>query len=256
MKVLKPNVAKRGGEIPVVMQNAITKEILMLAYLNIEAYLHMLKTGLATFFSTSRNEMWVKGATSGNTFKVVDIHVDCDGDAMLVLVVPLGGKAACHTGAETCFYRSVLGRGVGVRAPETGEKEKLEEMEAEMHPDLEKFARTSSPPEQDILLWDLGVLESRLKGRAKAPATESYTRQLLDKGTAKCAKKFGEEAVETAMAAVAESDERLIAECADVTYHLLVLLMSRGLTFEMVEKELRRREAQSGLAEKASRKPT
>lgn len=99
----------------------------------------------------------------------------------------------------------------------------------------------------------LNLLEARLRERAKAPPTESYTRQLLDKGTVKCAKKLGEEAVELIIASVSEGDERVVAECADVIYHMLVMLLSRGLSFSLVEEELQRREGKSGLQEKASR---
>lgn len=103
--------------------------------------------------------------------------------------------------------------------------------------------------------WNISTLETRLRERAKASPTESYTRQLLDKGTAKCAKKFGEEAVELVIASAIEDSSRVVNEAADVMYHLLVLLMSRGLTFAMVEAELQCREDKSGLAEKAERKP-
>ncbi|MDO8514029.1 MAG: phosphoribosyl-ATP diphosphatase [bacterium] len=104
--------------------------------------------------------------------------------------------------------------------------------------------------------WSIRTLENRLEERAKAPASESYTRQLIDKGVRECAKKFGEEAVEVVVSATSEDGPQIIAESADMIYHLLVLLMSHGLTFAMVEEELKRREGQSGLAEKAARKPT
>ncbi|MBI2613101.1 phosphoribosyl-ATP diphosphatase [Candidatus Kaiserbacteria bacterium] len=99
----------------------------------------------------------------------------------------------------------------------------------------------------------MNALEAYYRERARAPAAESYTRELLDGGTKKCAKKLGEEVVEAIIAAMTESGERLVAELADVEYHLVVLLMSRGLTFAMVEEELQRRRAKSGLEEKASR---
>ena len=106
------------------------------------------------------------------------------------------------------------------------------------------------------MIWTIKRLEVRLGERAKASAQESYTRKLLDKGVGGCAKKLGEEAVEVIIAATSEDDTRLVAESADMMYHLLVLLMSRGLNFTAVEEELHRREAQSGLAEKAGRKKT
>ena len=253
MKVLRPNFGKRGGLIVVVVQCGVTQDILMLAYANEEAYRKTLETGKAHYFSTSRNELWPKGVESGNHQEVIDTFIDCDGDAVVYVVVQKGEGVACHTEARSCFYRSGIGRALGIPAPNAGKGEELEEMEVEMHPSLARFAKLRPPRDIQSLLWTPSVLEHRLKKRAKASPEESYTRQLLDKGTAKCAKKFGEEAVETAMAAVAESDERLIAESADVMYHLLVLLMSRGLSFAAVEAELQRREGQSGLAEKAAR---
>src|SRR3954469_10405654 len=102
--------------------------------------------------------------------------------------------------------------------------------------------------------FTLAALEQRLHARAQAPAGESYTRTLIDKGVAHCAKKLGEEAFETAMAAVQEDKERLVSEAADLIYHLLVVLEARGVTLAQVEAELDRRTSQSGLAEKASRK--
>ncbi len=256
MKVLRPNFEKRGGLVDVIVKCGITQDVLMKASTDESGWRKTLETGVATYYSTSRNKPWVKGEESGNVQLVIDIHVDCDGDALIYIVVQKGQGVACHTEARTCFYRSVLGRGLAVPAPKAGEKERLEEVEVDVHESFFRLAKVDADRDIQPLLWNLGVLEHRLKQRAKASATESYTRQLLDKGTAKCAKKFGEEAVETVMAAVAESGERLVAESADVVYHLLVLLISRGLTFEMVEKELRRREGQSGLAEKSTRKPT
>jgi phosphoribosyl-ATP pyrophosphohydrolase len=102
--------------------------------------------------------------------------------------------------------------------------------------------------------FTLSDLERRIKERAQASADKSYTRQLLDKGVAHCAKKFGEEAIETTLAAVGESRERLASEAADLLYHLLVLLEARGVTLAEVEAALAQRQAQSGLEEKASRK--
>ena len=104
MEALKPDFKKRGGLIPVIAQDETTKEILMLAYADEKAYLQTLKTGLATYYSTSRREIWVKGETSGNTQTVREIMLDCDGDA-LVYVVKQNGLGACHTGNKTCFFR-------------------------------------------------------------------------------------------------------------------------------------------------------
>jgi len=101
--------------------------------------------------------------------------------------------------------------------------------------------------------WNIERLEERIRERAQGSSGKSYTKQLLDEGTRKCAKKLGEEAVETAMAAVSEDDERLVSESADLVFHLLVLLRSRNIPFSLVGEELQRREEKSGIEEKASR---
>jgi len=251
MKILRPNFEKRGGLVDVVVQCSITRDVVMKAKTDEAGFLRTCVSGLATFFSESRNKPWVKGEESGNFLEVVDVQVDCDGDALIYIVIPKGN--ACHTGARSCFYRSVLGQPLGIPAPGAGEKEALPDIEIEVHERFVRLAMTGEPEPPQHQEWSLRLLEQRLRERAKAPATESYTRQLLNKGTARCAKKLGEESVEAVIAAVVESDERLIAECADVVYHLLVLLLSRDLSFSSVEEELQRRERRSGLQEKALR---
>ena len=253
MKVLRPNFEKRGGLVDVVVQCGITRDVIMKAKTDEAGYRNTARSGLAHFFSESRNKPWLKGEESGNFFKVIDIEIDCDGDALVYVVAPIGDGKACHTGARSCFYRSVFGRALGIPAPKAGKNERLSVIELEVQERFERFSKVSAPQDVQRLLWNLGTLEYRLKERAKASAEESYTRKLLDGGLKKCAKNFGEEAVEAVLAAVAESDERLIAECADVVYHMLVLLLSRDLSFSLVEQELQRREGKSGLQEKASR---
>ncbi len=103
---IKPNFDKRGGLLPVITQDEKSREVLMLAYANQEAYELTLKTGIATYYSTSRNEIWVKGKTSGDTQIIKEILIDCDEDALLYKVIQQG-KGACHTGERTCFYRSI-----------------------------------------------------------------------------------------------------------------------------------------------------
>lgn len=130
MKVLKPNFEKRGGYIPVVVQDVETKKVLMLAYANEEAYLKTLRSGCATFYSTSRKEIWVKGLTSGNGMHVFDVYTDCDGDALLYLVRLREGGVACHTGARSCFYRSITGRYLEEQSLQEGSGEKLDTVES------------------------------------------------------------------------------------------------------------------------------
>jgi len=254
MQVLKPNFDKRGGIIPVVTVDGITHEVLMLAYTDEACWKQTLATGLAHYFSTSREKSWLKGEESGNYQWVTDVLVDCDGDALVYVVAQKGGGKACHTGARTCFYRSVVGRAVGVDAPKAGEKERLPMTDAEVHFRLLRMLGVGPPEGGRSILWNVSELEARLKDRSKVSSEDSYTARLIGKGTAHCAKKVGEEATEVAMASVSEGSERVIGESADLVYHLLVLLLSRGLSFRLVEEELQRRETRSGLAEKASRK--
>ncbi len=171
-----------------VVQDAGTGRVLMLAWMDDEALRLTRETGEVHFFSRSRQKLWHKGETSGNTMAVEELRDDCDGDAVLVRVRPNG--PACHTGAVSCF------------AP-----------------------------------WLWRTVSERAADRPEG----SYTASLLDSGAAACAKKVGEEGVETAMAGVSESDERLISEVADLWYHSYVLLAARGLDPAQVEEELTRR---------------
>ena len=173
---------------PAIVQDASTGRVLMLAWMNDEAERRTRETGEAWFWSRSRQELWHKGATSGNTLAVEALNDDCDGDALLLRVNPNG--PACHTNAVSCF------------AP---------------------------------WLWRI-VAE-----RAKERPEDSYTTQLLDEGVAACARKVGEEAVEVAVAALDEPDERLVSEVADLWFHTYVLLATRGLDPSLVEDELARR---------------
>lgn len=133
MEVLRPNFEKRGGLVTVVAQNARTKEVLMVAYTDEIGWKKTLETGLATYYSTSRKESWVKGATSGNLQIVVGMLVDCDGDALVYLVGPQGPCVACHTNARSCFYRSVVGAENIQPSPNTGNKEFLAHVDVPVH---------------------------------------------------------------------------------------------------------------------------
>ncbi|MBI2613100.1 phosphoribosyl-AMP cyclohydrolase [Candidatus Kaiserbacteria bacterium] len=108
MKVLKPNFEKRGGFVPVIVQDSVSKEVLMLAYQNEEAWRKSIRELTLTLFSTSRKKLWTKGETSGNRMQIVDVIIDCDEDALLYLVKMQGDQVACHTGARSCFYRFLL----------------------------------------------------------------------------------------------------------------------------------------------------
>jgi phosphoribosyl-ATP pyrophosphohydrolase/phosphoribosyl-AMP cyclohydrolase len=189
------------------VQDADTGQVLMLAYMNQASLQRTLETGETWFWSRSRSELWHKGATSGNTQRVIEVRYDCDADTLLVQVEPSG--PACHTMKQSCFYR---------RLPDG----------AEMGPPL---------PAASVL----DHLEGVIRDRRANPRPGSYTCQLFDDGQPRILKKVGEEAVETIVAAQCEGDERLISELADLTYHALVLLASRDLAWADVEKELARR---------------
>jgi phosphoribosyl-ATP pyrophosphohydrolase/phosphoribosyl-AMP cyclohydrolase len=180
------------GLVPCVVQDARTGEVLTVAYMNAEALERTRTTGETHFFSRSRDELWHKGETSGNTQRVRALRLDCDADAIVALVDPAG--PACHTGERSCFFRG----------------------------------DTEPVPAEALAALERTIAERR----AQAPAAgngSSYTRELLADRSLLGAK-VREEAEEAARAAAAESDDRLSAEAADVLYHLAVLMASRGLS--------------------------
>ncbi len=181
-----------NGLVPVVVRDVETGDVLTLAWANAEALEKTRETGLSHFYSRSRKALWKKGETSGNVQNLVGISFDCDRDTVLYDVRPVG--PACHTGARTCFTR------VDTLEPGTGEAGRL----------------------------DLTALFATIADRRDNPQKGSYTNTLLDAGTARIAQKVGEEAVETALAAVGGTDEALAGEVADLLYHLAVLLTARG----------------------------
>ncbi|WP_437508618.1 bifunctional phosphoribosyl-AMP cyclohydrolase/phosphoribosyl-ATP diphosphatase HisIE [Sorangium sp. So ce1099] len=210
--------------IPAVVQDRLTGQVRMLAYMTRESLARTLETGRATFFSRSRGELWEKGATSGNTLAVTSVHADCDGDALLILAEPRG--PTCHTGSSSCFFREVDARG-----------------------DAEPEAADEG---QDATAL-LEALERELESRKASSATKSYTRKLLDGGAPLIGAKLREEAGELAQAIAEESDDRVASEAADVIYHLLVGLVSRGVPLRAVLSALASRMGTSGLVEKAQR---
>jgi phosphoribosyl-AMP cyclohydrolase / phosphoribosyl-ATP pyrophosphohydrolase len=193
------------GLVPCIVQDAATGEVLMLAWQTREALERTLRTGSATFFSRSRGEIWVKGATSGNTQALRGARADCDHDAVLLRVVPAG--PACHTGARSCFFEAVEG------APESAE----------------------APGET------LARLEQLLRERQSDPPPGSYTARLYADENLRH-KKIGEEATELVMASLRGEKDAVASEGADVLYHLLVLLQSHGLGLRDVADKLRERE--------------
>jgi len=186
------------GLFPAIVQDADTYAVLMLGYMNAEAFRLTQETGWVTFWSRSRERLWTKGETSGNRLAVVALRWDCDGDALLVLARPEG--PTCHRGTYSCFS-------------EAGERPG-------------SFLRH---------------LQRIIAERAQADPSTSYTAQLMRAGLPRLAQKVGEEALELAIAALAEPSDRLLEEAADLVYHLAVLLHARGLSFSEVEALLRKR---------------
>ncbi|MBY0123849.1 bifunctional phosphoribosyl-AMP cyclohydrolase/phosphoribosyl-ATP diphosphatase HisIE [Bacillus sp. S/N-304-OC-R1] len=195
------------GLIPAIVQDATTKEVLTLAYMNKESLEKSIESGETWFFSRSRQELWHKGATSGNTQKIVEMKFDCDKDAIVVLVEPAG--PACHTGAVSCFEESFY---------ESGES-------------------SGSLSDYSILL----SLEKVIKEREKEMPEGAYTTYLFEKGVDKILKKVGEEAAEVIIAAKNRDKEELKWEAADLLYHLLVLLREQDLPFKEVLSVLDKR---------------
>ncbi|HKG48189.1 MAG TPA: bifunctional phosphoribosyl-AMP cyclohydrolase/phosphoribosyl-ATP diphosphatase HisIE [Pyrinomonadaceae bacterium] len=193
------------GLIPAIVQDAATREVLTLAYMNRESLARTLETNQTWFWSRSRNALWHKGETSGNTQQVVSLALDCDRDAIVVLVNPAG--PACHTGAVSCF--------------DTG-------------------------TQQQNLGPLLNELYELIQHRERERPAGSYTTYLFEEGLDKILKKVGEESAETIIAAKNDDDARLTAEAADLVYHLLVLLVARGVSLTDIAQELgRRRKGQS-----------
>nr|AYQ74731.1 bifunctional phosphoribosyl-AMP cyclohydrolase/phosphoribosyl-ATP diphosphatase HisIE [Cohnella candidum] len=191
------------GLVPAIVQDAISKEVLMLAYMNRESLGKTLETRQTWFWSRSRNELWNKGATSGHTQEVVSLKYDCDGDTLLVTVKQAG--PACHTGAYSCFYRSADGQ------------------EAQPNPD--RFA-------------PLSQLESTIAQRDAERTEGSYTTYLFEKGLDKILKKIGEESAEVIIAGKNRDAQELRAEAADLIFHLMVLLREQGIPLDDVLAEL------------------
>jgi phosphoribosyl-ATP pyrophosphohydrolase/phosphoribosyl-AMP cyclohydrolase len=194
------------GLIPAVVQDAGTHRVLMLAFMNVESLKRTLESKETWFWSRSRSRLWHKGETSGHTQRVVDIQVDCDGDALTVLVHPNG--PACHTGTSSCFDREM---------PTTEE---------------------SATDLGDVLARLHSLIESRQRERPEG----SYTSYLFDQGLDKILKKIGEEAAETIIAAKNDDREALVREAADLLYHLVVLMVERELSLDDVAIELGQRE--------------
>ena len=189
----------KDGLIPAVVVDSISKKVLTVAYMNRESLKITMERGLTCFYSRSREELWLKGETSGNYQHVVSITADCDSDALVVVVEPDG--PACHTGEESCFFNEVY------------ESDTLHE-------------------------FSLEALIKLIEGRKRDKVEGSYTTYLFEKGLDKILKKVGEESTEVIIAAKADDKKETVYEIADLTYHLLVLMIEMGISLEDVHREL------------------
>jgi len=201
------------GLIPVVTQDFKTKEVLMVAYMNEEAFAKTIETGKVHYFSRSRSKLWLKGETSGHFQFVKAIKLDCDGDTILIEAEQIA--AACHTGNKTCFFRTLT-------------EGKWEET-------------TANTNDEELSAGILKEVYDVIVDRTVHPKEGSYTNYLFTKGLDKILKKVGEEAAEVIIAAKNKSKEEIRYEVSDLMYHLMVLLVERGLTLEDIYGELKGR---------------
>ena len=192
-----------NGLIPAVVQDYFSKQVLTVAYMNRESLEISMKEGCTCFFSRSRQTLWRKGETSGNTQEIVTIRADCDGDALVVEVIKKG--PACHTGSESCFFNPIY--------------------QSEAHQD-----------------FSLEALYGLLKGRKTQPKEGSYTTYLFQKGMDKILKKVGEECTEVIIAAKSAEQSgdnaETIYEIADLAYHTMVMMIEAGISLEDIHREL------------------
>ncbi len=226
------------GLVPVVVQSTADGAVLMLAYANRQALSLTLETREAHYYSRSRSEIWRKGATSGNTQRVVAVRYDCDADALLYLVEERG--PACHTGERTCFYRA-LGEGDA----DPGARGEAHGLGAAGGPDATvgaSAASTGATPAEaagaDRLGRALAALQSVIAERLVTLPEGSYVRKLHERGVGYVAQKVVEEAGETVVAALLQRDHELVAESADLLFHLGVLLTERGVSLGRVADKL------------------
>ncbi len=199
---------KNDGLAPAIVQHAGSGQVLMLGYMDRAALAATLARDRVVFFSRSRQRLWEKGESSGNFLQLIDIRHDCDADTLLIIARPEG--PVCHTGSASCFGDEPL---------------------------------TAAAPLSFLL-----QLEQLIAERIATAPEGSYTARLYAGGVRRVAQKVGEEGLEVALAGAGESDDALIGECADLIYHLLVLLRSRDLPLAAVIEELRRRHAAGGNA--------
>ncbi len=189
----------RNGLIPAIVQDAITQKVLTLAYMSRESLAISLEKGITCFFSRSRQELWLKGETSGNYQHIVSITADCDKDALVIQVIKDG--PACHLGTDSCFENPLW-------------------------------------ESRDLSAFSMESLYALLQDRKKTLPEGSYTTYLFQKGLDKILKKVGEESTEVIIAGKAQDQKETIYEIADLAYHVMVLIVEMGISVEDIRKEL------------------
>ncbi|GBG09083.1 bifunctional phosphoribosyl-AMP cyclohydrolase/phosphoribosyl-ATP diphosphatase [Paenibacillus agaridevorans] len=204
------------GLVPAIVQDAQSKEVLMLAYMNEESLGLSVSTGTTWFWSRSRNELWNKGATSGHTQRIESMSYDCDGDTLLVRVAQQG--PACHTGRYSCFYNGI-----------------------ELESGAQQADSAVDEEESSDRFGILGKLETIIAQRYAERPAGAYTTYLFDKGVDKILKKVGEESAEVIIAAKNQDNDELRSEAGDLLFHLMVLLRERGLPLDDIMSELNNR---------------
>lgn len=210
----------QNGLLPAIIQDATSGQVLMLGWMNAESLQLTQSSGDVWFYSRSRQELWHKGSTSGNVLRVVEIRADCDSDALLIRAEPAG--PTCHTGQTSCFWQDTEGTNLA-------------------HAPVADF---------------IAELETIIAQRRSATAESSYTARLFAKGRIKIAQKVGEEGLEVALAGVAQDDDRVIEESADLLYHLLVLLNERAISLRQVQERLKQRHQNANPGPDATSRPT
>ena len=247
------------GLIPAITQDIRTDEVLMLAYMNEESLKKTIETGKAHYFSRSRQKLWLKGETSGHFQQIRSISLDCDGDTLLLKVEQTG--AACHTGHRSCFFTRFDSDALiaGVTHSETADDETEHSETADDETEHSETAQNDTAQiHEGAASAQASVATAReacdgagsealkelydvILDRLTHPKEGSYTNYLFDKGLDKILKKIGEEACEVVIASKNGASSEIKAEIADLLYHVMVLLVERGLTLQNVYEELRQR---------------
>jgi len=225
------------GLVPAILQDVDSREVLMLAYMNSESLQKTIDTGKACFWSRSRQELWLKGETSGNYQEVEEIRFDCDTDTLLLLVKPAG--PACHTGEKTCFYRKLSDGKIEETAVLRKNENSATSTNNNKQIDTESVVDINDYQLNKAVF--LFKLYNVIAGRKDNPVEGSYTNYLFDKGVDKICKKVGEEAAEVIIGAKNASVEEMVYEIGDLIYHLMVLMNLYEIPLTDILEELEER---------------